>query len=92
MKLFPYLQHYSAVQSAAFVCPFDAAQVKICPVNKIPVLSQTEGVRQVVHYDLPLKACRTHDNSFTPDLQLVFNVIIQKSYIYVYIIRFKTWN
>lgn len=62
MKLAPYLQHHSAIEPAALVSPFNTAQVKVCPVDKIPVLSQTKGVREVIHYYLPLKACRGNDN------------------------------
>lgn len=43
-----YLQHHGAVESAAFVGPFDTVQVKIGPVDEVTVLSQTEGMRQVV--------------------------------------------
>lgn len=57
-ELAPNLKHNCAVESAAFVCTLNTAQVKICPVNEIPVLGQTKGVRKVVYNDLPLKAYR----------------------------------
>lgn len=61
-ELVAYLQHHRAVDSRALVRSFDAAQVKVCPVNEILVLSQTERVGQLVYNDLPLKTCSAHDN------------------------------
>lgn len=65
IKVVSYLQHHSTVVSAAFVCTFNATQVKISPIDKIAVLCETKGMREVVYYDLSLKACRRYDNIFT---------------------------
>lgn len=64
-KIVAYLQHHGAVESTAFIGPFNTVQVKICPVDEVTVLSQAKGMREVVYYDLPLKACRRHDNTHT---------------------------
>ncbi|PWA19926.1 hypothetical protein CCH79_00016577 [Gambusia affinis] len=55
-----YLQDHGAVQPAAFVSPLNAAQVEICPVDEVPILSESKGVRKVIHNNLPLKAWRTN--------------------------------
>ena len=57
-----YLQHHRAVDAGALVRPLDAAQVKVGPVDEILVLSQTEGVGQLLNDDLPLEPCGAHDN------------------------------
>lgn len=45
---------HGAVQPRALVGPLDAAQVPVCPVDVVPVLGQTERMREVVSHYLPL--------------------------------------
>jgi len=61
-----HLQHHCAVEPGALVCALDAAQVEVGPVDVVAVLGQAEGVREVVHHDLPLEACRRRTRAVTP--------------------------
>lgn len=45
-----------SVLAAGFVGALDAAPAPVCPVNVILVLGQAKGVRQIVCYDLTVKA------------------------------------
>lgn len=46
-----------SVLATGLVGSFDAAPAPVCPVNVILVLSQAKGVRQVISYNLTVKAC-----------------------------------
>lgn len=46
-----------SVLAAGLVGSFDAAPAPVCPVNVILVLGQAKGVRQIISYDLTVKAC-----------------------------------
>lgn len=46
---------HGTVEAAALVCPLDAAQVPVCPVDIIPVLGQTKRVWEVISHYLPLQ-------------------------------------
>lgn len=46
-----------SVLATGLVGSFDAAPAPVCPVNVILVLGQAKGVRQIISYDLTVKAC-----------------------------------
>lgn len=47
----------SSVLATRLVGSFNAAPAPVCPVNVILILSQAEWVRQVISYNLTVKAC-----------------------------------
>lgn len=46
-----------SVLATGLVGSFDAAPAPVCPINVILVLGQAKGVRQIISYDLTVKAC-----------------------------------